>query len=292
MSSVIAATSGTYQLAEGPLWDAARQRLLWVDILGGLVLEGTLDGDRIAVSRQHHFDQMVGAAVTAEDGTLLIAGKEHLIVMNPDGSRTDSVRIIPAGARRRLNDGATDPAGRFLVGSLSLDDASQGEVLVRWERDGRVTTLDNDLTLSNGLAWSVDGALMYSVDTLRRAVFVREYDVETGEVGERRVHLQLKDGHPDGITLDAAGHLWVAVWGAGEVRRYTPDGTVTDVISVPARNTSSVALAGPDLRTLVITTAAASSHDTRAAQPDAGRLFTARAAVPGVPVTAWVPPAI
>lgn len=292
MSSVIAATSGKCQLAEGPLWDAARQRLLWVDIVGGIVLEGVLDGDRIEVVRQHDFDQMVGAVATAEDGTLLVAAQEQLIVVRPDGSRTDGVRIIPAGTRRRLNDGGTDPAGRFLVGSLALDGRSQTEVLVRWERDGRVTTLDTDLTLSNGLAWSVDGALMYSVDTLRRTVFVREYDVETGDVGERRVFLQLKDGDPDGIALDAAGHLWVAVWGAGEVRRYAPDGTVTDRVSVPVRNTSSVALAGPDLRTLVITTAMGSPGDTRPAQPDAGRLFTARAAVPGIPVTAWVPPAV
>ncbi len=292
MSSVIAATHGTYQLAEGPLWDAARQRLLWVDILGGIVLEGTLDGDRIAVSREHHFDQMVGAVATAEDGTLLVAAQEHLIVVRPDGSRTDGVRIIPAGERRRLNDGGTDPAGRFLVGSLSLDGPSQGEVLVRLERDGSITTLDTDLTLSNGLAWSVDGTVMYSVDTERRTVLVRDYDVETGEVGERSIHLHLEDGYPDGIAIDAAGHLWVAVWGAGEVRRYAPDGTVTDVVAVPARCTSSVALAGPDLRTLVITTAIESTGDTGPAQPDAGRLFTARTAVPGLPVTAWAPVAV
>ncbi len=291
MSSVIAATNGTYQLAEGPLWDAARQRLLWVDIVGGIVLEGALDEDRIAVIRQHHFDQMVGAVATAADGTLLVAAQQRLIIVRPDGSRADGVRIIPAGERRRLNDGGTDPAGRFLVGSLSLAGPSRSEVLVRWERDGRVTTLDTDLTLSNGLAWSVDGTLMYSVDTERGTVFVREYDVETGDVGERRTHLRLEDGYPDGITIDAAGHLWVAIWGAGEARRYAPDGTVTDVVPVPARNTSSVALAGPDLRTLVITTAAASPSDTGPAQPDAGRLFTARTAVPGIPVTAWVPPA-
>ncbi|MFD4505358.1 SMP-30/gluconolactonase/LRE family protein [Streptomyces sp. NPDC058457] len=293
MKNVIAATDGKYQLAEGPVWDAPRQRLLWVDISGGLVLEGTLDGDRIAVTREHRFDEMVSAVAAAEDGTLVVAALQHLVVVHPDGTRTDGPRVIPAGAGRRLNDGGTDPAGRFLVGSLRLDGRSESEVLVRWEQDGRLTPLDKDLTLSNGLAWSADGTLMYSVDTLRRTVFVRDYDAETGSVGERRVHVQLDDGYPDGIVLDAAGHLWVAVYGAGEVRCYAPDGTLSDRLVVPAPHTTSVAFAGPDLHTLVITTATPETDDPRRpATPDSGRLFTVRTAVPGLPVAAWAPPIV
>ena len=168
------ATTDSFRLAEGPRWDAARRRLLWVDIEAGAVLEGRLDGDRIAVTARHGFDGMVGAVTVAADGTLLVAGQERLVVLRPDGSRADGPRIVPAGERRRLNDGETDPAGRFLVGTLALAGGSEREELVRLEPDGTVTRLDGDLTLSNGLAWSTDGRTMYRVDTDRRKVFARD----------------------------------------------------------------------------------------------------------------------
>ncbi|RSM43184.1 SMP-30/gluconolactonase/LRE family protein [Amycolatopsis balhimycina DSM 5908] len=289
--TLAAATGSAYQLAEGPVWDPIRHRLLWVDILGGAVLEGTLDDGRIEVTTRHAFDEMVGAVAVAEDGTLLVAAQENFVLIHPDRTRESGPRIVPAGESRRLNDGGTDPAGRFLVGTLALAGASESEVLVRWEHDGRLTELDADLTLSNGLAWSADGTRMYSVDTLRGTVFVRGYDPRTGAVGRRQVHLRLDDGSPDGIALDAADHLWVAVWGAGEVRRYSPDGTVAERLAVPAPHTSCVAFAGDDLRTLVITTATNGLSDRqRRAHPDSGRLFTMRVDTPGLPVPAWVPP--
>jgi len=286
------ATAETFQLAEGPVWDAARRRLLWVDIHAGLVLEGVLEDTfgevRITVTRRHAFDCMVGAVVVADDGTLLVAAQEHLVVLDPDGTRHDGPRIIAPGQRRRLNDGGTDPAGRFLVGSMSLDGASERESLVRLEFDGRLTELDGDLTLSNGLAWSADGRRMYSADTMRRTVFVRHYEPSTGEVGERHVHLHLDDAFPDGIALDAEEHLWIAVWGRGEVRRYAPDGVLVSSLTLPAPHSSSVAFVGDELRTLVVTTATADlDEDQRRAYPESGRLFTARVDVPGLPVPPW-----
>jgi sugar lactone lactonase YvrE len=286
--SPAAATREAFRLAEGPLWDANRSRLLWVDILAGAVLEGTLEDGRIEVTGRHDFDGMVGAVAVADDGTLLVAAQEGLAVVRPDGTRADGPRVVPAGAKRRLNDGKTDPAGRFLVGTMPLDGESDAEVLVRLESDGSLTTLDDDLTLSNGLAWSADGRTMYSVDTLRGTVFARSYDPATGAVGERRTHLRLDDGIPDGIALDAEEHLWVAVHGAGQVRRFAPDGELADRLEVPAPHSTSVAFAGDDLRTLVITTAFGElSEEERRAHPESGRLFTTRVDVPGSPVAAW-----
>nr|WP_208905524.1 SMP-30/gluconolactonase/LRE family protein [Streptomyces melanosporofaciens] len=138
-----AGTYGAFRLAEGPLWDTVRQRLLWVDILAGQVLEGSLDPvGRITVTRRHRFDSMVGAVTVAEDGTLLVAAQEHLIVVEADGTRHDGPRIALAGERRRLNDGSMDPSGRFLVGILSLDGDSRRETLVRLEHNGGITMLD------------------------------------------------------------------------------------------------------------------------------------------------------
>lgn len=291
MKTASLATTDTFRLAECPVWDAARERLLWVDIVGGAVLEGTLKGGRVTVARRHAFDSMVGAVTVADDGTLLVAAQEHLIVLEPDGTRIDGPRVVPSGQRRRLNDGATDPAGRFLVGTLSLEGPSKQEVLVRLEPDGRLTPLDDDLTLSNGLAWSADGRLMYSVDSHLHTVFVRDYDPATGSATRRRVHLMVEDGLPDGIALDADDHLWIAVWGTGEARRYAPDGSVVDRLTVPAPHVSSIAFADHDLRTLVITTATDELTDRQLrAYPDSGRLFTTRVDVPGLPVPTWSGP--
>jgi sugar lactone lactonase YvrE len=174
------------------------------------------------------------------------------------------------------------------VGTLSLGGPSEREVLVRLEADGGLTVLDDDLALSNGLAWSADGRRMFSVDTVARTVSVRDYDLASGAVGPRRVHLRLEEGFPDGIAMDAADHLWVAVWGGGEVRRFAPDGTLVERVATGAPHTSSVAFAGDELRTLVVTTATSELGDDQLrAHPDSGRLFTARADVPGLPVAPW-----
>jgi sugar lactone lactonase YvrE len=288
MATATPASTERFRLGEGPVWDAPRDRLLWVDIEGRAMLQGVLDGGAVTVSGRIGFDTMVGAVAVAEDGTLLVAAQEHLVVVRPDGTREDGPRVIPAGEARRLNDGGTDPAGRFLVGTLSLGGPSEREVLVRLESGGRLTVLDDDLALSNGLAWSADGRRMFSVDTVARTVSVRDYDPGSGAVGPRRVHLRLEGGLPDGIAMDADDHLWVAVWGGGEVRRYAPDGTVVDRVVTGAPHTSSVAFAGGDLRTLVITTATSELGDDQlAAHPGSGRLFTARAEVPGLPVAPW-----
>jgi sugar lactone lactonase YvrE len=292
MATATPATSERFRLGEGPLWDAPRDRLLWVDIEGGAVLEGVLEAGAVTVTGRVEFGQMVGAVAAAADGTLLVAAQERLVVVRPDGARDDGPRVVPAGERRRLNDGGTDPAGRFLVGTLSLAGPSEREMLVRLEVDGRLTVLDDDLALSNGLAWSVDGRRMFSVDTLRGTVSVRDYDPGSGAVGPRRVHLRLEGGFPDGIAMDAADHLWVAVWGGGEVRRYAPDGALVERVATGAPHTSSVAFAGPDLRVLVVTTATSELTEAQLrAHPDSGRMLTVPVEVPGLPVAPWRGPA-
>jgi sugar lactone lactonase YvrE len=129
---------------------------------------------------------------------------------------------------------------------------------------------------------------MYSVDTVRRVVYARSYDAATGATGDRRVHIAFDEGYPDGMCSDAAGYLWIAMWGRGEVRRYTPAGDLEQTLPVPAPNVSSVAFAGAELDTLIITTATQDlTEDQLAAAPLSGKLFSARPAVPGLPVPLW-----
>jgi sugar lactone lactonase YvrE len=262
--------------------------VLFVDIPAGTVHEARLDGDRVEVTGSRSFDQTVGAVAVAADGGLLVAGARALIAVDGDDvRRAVGPDVIPAGARRRLNDAACDPAGRFLVGSMALDDTHARDVLVRLDGD-ELTVLDDDLTLSNGLAWSPDGRLLYSIDSTPAVVWVRDYDVTNGAVGPRREWLRLTDGTPDGMCADAQGHLWIAVWGAGQVRRYDPDGGLVGVVDVPAPHTSCPAFVGPGLDRLLITTATSElTAEQRAAYPDSGRLFLADVGVTGQPATPW-----
>jgi sugar lactone lactonase YvrE len=279
-------------LAEGPVWDAPRRRALWVDIDAGDVLTGELRGPDVRITDRLHVDDTVGAVVPADDGRLLVAGRTRLFVVGADRTPRPGPEVLPPDPRRRLNDGACDPAGRFLVGSLSRPERTPYEVLRRLGDDGTLTTLDDDLTLSNGLAWSPDGRLMYSVDSVPAVVWAREYDPATGETGPRREHLRLRDGLPDGLCADAAGNLWIAVFGAGQVRCYAPDGRHLHTVEVPAPNTTSVAFVGPALDTLLITTASVELDAERlAAHPRSGQLFTAgvgaATGVRGLPSAGW-----
>lgn len=275
-----------HRLAEGPVWDAAAGLLRWVDIEAGEVLAGALTAGKVTVTRVERLEPTVGAAVPGPDGSLLVAAATGVVVLGADGTRSAGPRLLP-GSGRRLNDGACDPAGRFLVGSLALTGPMGSEVLLRLEDDGTVTELDTDLGLSNGLGWSPDGHTLYSTDTTARTVWRRPYDPGTGAVGPREPHLRTTDS-PDGLAVDAAGDLWVAYWGAGQVRRHGPDGAVRAVVEVPAPHTTSVAFAGPELDVLVITTASEGlSPDAAARFPDSGRLFMVVPGVRGRPTTPW-----
>jgi sugar lactone lactonase YvrE len=290
-SSIVArpVDAGVCELGEGPVWDAGRERLLWVDIDSGVVHQGVVDGGSITATGAWRFAAEVGAVAVGAAGELLVAEREVLTRVAVDGTRTELARVLAAGSTSRLNDGAVDPAGRFLVGSLDPAQRSGTEVLVRLENGG-LTTLDDDLILSNGLAWSPAGDRLFSIDTVPGVVWVRDYDPVSGATGERREAFRVGDGAPDGMCADADGNLWIAVWGGGRVECRTPQGLVLATVTVDAPHVSSVAFAGPDLDLLVITTARADlAPAALAAHPDSGRLFTVHVGMTGLPTPYWDP---
>ena len=291
MTTLAARAAGTavHRLAEGPVWDPDRQRLLWVDIPAGAVHCGRLAADSSVITDgSWSFGGTVGAVAVAADGELLVAGKETVLRVAQDGSRTPVATVLAPGDYR-LNDGGVDPAGRFLVGSLALDGSSGRQVLVRLDPAGP-TVLDNDLSLSNGLAWSRNGDRMYSIDTTPQTVWVRDYDAATGAIGPRALAFAIEDGFPDGMCADEDGNLWIAIWGRGRVECRTPDGQLRATVAVDAPHTSSVTFAGPDLDILVITTARENlSPAERVAHPNSGQLFTVRPGIRGLPVPYWNP---
>jgi sugar lactone lactonase YvrE len=252
------------------------------------VFEGRIVGTRVEETSRLDFDGPVGVAVPGVDGSILVATSDRLVVVAPDGERTNGPVIVPEGVLSRTNDGACDPAGRLLVGTLALDDRTGGESLYRVEDDGSLATIDSDLTLSNGLGWSPDGSLLYSTDSAPGIIWVRDYDAGTGATGQRREHLRIEDGDPDGLCVDSRGNLWVAIWGAGEVRSFAPGGELVAVVTVPTPHPSSVAFVRDGLDTLLITTASRDLSEIELARyPDAGRLFLASVGATGTPTFAW-----
>ena len=203
-----------YGLAEGPLWDEHRERVLWVDVNAGHVHSGSLDGSVITPADRLGFDETVGAVVCSAEGQLLVAGRRDLYRVTRDSRREMLANVIPAGKNSRLNDGACDPVGRFLVGSLALDARVRDECLWQIGPGGSVAIIDDDVTLSNGLAWSPDGAVLYSVDTALGIVCARPYDAASGNWGTRAVILRIGEGAPDGLCVDTYGNLWIAIWPA------------------------------------------------------------------------------
>lgn len=288
MIQATALETEAFILSEGPLWDAATGRVVWVDLEAGRILSAPWVDGRLGEVASVSVGEQVGCAFPIGGGRYVAALTRELAIVEADGTIRRGSALTPEGTR--FNDGEIDPAGRLVVGTLALNEAGWDHLLLRLEHDGTVTTLDDDLGLSNGLGWSPDGATFYSIDTPRRTVFRRDYDVATGAVGKREVFIELVDAYPDGMTVDADGNLWIAIWGGHEVRCYDASGARIDgaTVSVDAPHVSSAVFVGPDLDHLVITSASRDlSPDERLRWPHAGGLFVAHPDARGRASTPW-----
>lgn len=275
---------------EGPTWDSTRGELIWVDIPQGEVRRASVSADgAVAEIAVHRAGDTASVVVPAVEGGWLVGADEGFCHLSPDGALRQLVELSGEGGDRpggtRTNDGGVDPVGRFFAGTMAFDKRTGAGALYRVDLDGSVHTQLADVTISNGIVWTADGCTVYFIDSGPATVVAFDYDVETGAFGQRRVVVDLSDddaGVPDGMTLDAEDHLWVAVFGGGQVRRYSPDGEQVAVVTVSAQQTTSCAFAGPDLDQLVISTSTQGLTDQdRAAQPDAGRLFIAKPGLTG-----------
>ena len=199
-----------------------------------------------------------------------------------DGFRTD--RSVT-----RFNDGKPSPWGDFWAGTMPWAEGGPSCALYRLTPDGRVTELLDKVGLSNGLDWSDDRTRFYYADSMSGGVDVFACDPETGALGERSRFVTVEAGTPDGLTLDADGCLWLAVFGTGEVRRYTPSGDLDTVIGLPVDQPTSIAFGGDDLSTLYITTARENLTPAQIAlQPHAGDIFACTPGVAGRPPNLFI----
>ncbi|KMS87755.1 MULTISPECIES: SMP-30/gluconolactonase/LRE family protein [Streptomyces] len=266
-------------LGEGPTWDPATGRLIWLDILGmRLHTYDPSSGRRTIRTTPQH----VGAAKPRAGGGLVLNLRDGVGLLDPD----DTFRWLhhEPVAGRRANDAAVAPDGSLWAGTMRYDEAPGGGTLSRLTGDGAVRTVLPDVTVSNGTGWSPDGRLMYYVDSPTRRVDVFDHD-EDG-VRDRRTLVEIEEGagFPDGLTVDAEGCVWVALWDGGAVRRYTPAGELDRVITLPTPRTTACAFGGAALTDLYITTARTGLPPT---DPLSGSLLVVPGAGQGLPQPAF-----
>ncbi|HEX8504679.1 MAG TPA: SMP-30/gluconolactonase/LRE family protein [Hymenobacter sp.] len=272
-------------LGEGSLWNPQTKELYWVDIEGrALHIFDPATGQ----DRRLPTGKRVSTAVPMHDGHVLVALQNGLHRLDPTSGALSRLADPITDAHLRFNDGKCDPAGRFWVGTYDLQPRQHSGTLYRYDPDGRTHVMRRRVTNSNGLAWSADRRTMYYVDTPTLAVQAFDYDDATGDIANPRVVVTIPEdagGEPDGMTIDAEGKLWVALFGAGAVHRYDPaTGALLQKVNVPAPNTSSCAFGGPDLKTLYITTARTGLTAQQLQEfPLSGNLFASEPGVAGVP---------
>jgi sugar lactone lactonase YvrE len=281
-NSLDVAVRATAVLGEGPTWDPATGTLLWVDILASEVHRFDPGGGRDAVLLRT--PQHVGAVKPRAAGGVVVNLRDGVGRYAADGAFDWLADLAEDG--RRGNDAAVDAHGWLWAGTMAYDERQGGGRLYRVGPGGEVVTVLPEVTVSNGIGWSPDGRLMYYIDTPTRRVDAFDVDPGSGLVARRRpfVHVEPAAGFPDGMTVDADGCVWVALWDGGAVRRYTPAGDLDRVVEVPARRTTACAFGGPGLGDLYITTATVGLDPAaRAAQPLAGSVFVLPGAGAGQP---------
>lgn len=271
------------ELGECPRWHAHERRLYWVDIarceLHRLDPATGLDEVR-------SFDDPVGCFAFRAAGGLVLGMKSGAALIDDfDGSlRPFGPQIFADRLHHRFNDGRTDPAGRFWIGSVNAAKDTPDAGLYRLNPDGTLTEIELGMMTANGAAFSADGARFCHADTPSHAL--RHYDVVDGALTNRRVFHQFVQGtgRPDGGSFDEEGCYWTALFDGGRVVRLSPAGELLATVTLPVTHPTMIAFGGGDRRTAFVTSARTGlTADALADQPHAGGIFTFRVDVPGVP---------
>lgn len=271
-------------LGEGPRWfDGA----LWgVDITGCLIWQ-LRDGNW----QQWALPGMVGCLAPSEGRNLILGCADGLYRFNLDDETRSLIADPEPNREIRFNDGAVDPAGRLIAGTMPMTGPERAGSLFALDPDGRVRTLLTGIACSNGIDWNNAGDQMYYVDSPTRRLDVIDYDLSSGAIGNRRPLVDWGDVPevPDGLTVDADGNVWIAFWGGWRIEvRDGSDGSLLETYPLPVERVTAIAFGGDDLKTCFVTSAREGLSDSEIAeQPLAGRTFACRPGAKGRPCRAF-----
>lgn len=269
---------------EGPLWNVDDGRLWWTDIHGQRVRRydpttGAIDA--IAVPER----LCAFAFIEGERERILAAFATGIGVFDLRDGSIDWIARPEIDTGRRFNDGRVDRAGRFWVGSMVEDARAAPRSAALWRVDGdRGSAIQQDrVQISNGLCSSLDGRTLYFADSPTRRIDAYDLDPATGRLANRRTFATIAQGEPDGATVDTEDCMWIALWGAGQVARYSPAGELLQVVSLPVSQPSCVSFGGDDLATMYVTTSRLGmSAEQLTLEPQAGSIFAFKPGAAGV----------
>jgi sugar lactone lactonase YvrE len=268
-------------LGEGPFWDGKKEELYFVDISNKQVLIFAPSSNSVEAIT---FDQEIGAVLLDHNSELIVAARDGLYAATRDGDLKTLLAPIDFGdSSIRCNDAKCDANGRIWVGTMAFDFAEGAAALYSYDSKELKKVLSN-LTISNGMGWSVDQKTMYFIDSQTSRVDTFDFDLATGAICNRQPFVTFSDPGviPDGMTTDEEGGIWVALFGGSAVRRFDSSGKLTHTVSVPATQVTSCCFGGPDMSELFITTAQyAMDADTLSRDPLAGSLFRVKTSFKG-----------
>ncbi|WP_240488164.1 MULTISPECIES: SMP-30/gluconolactonase/LRE family protein [unclassified Halomonas] len=269
-------------LGEGPQWDAKNQRLYWCDIL-----EKQLHWLSPASGESGHFqfDHRVSLAAPLEEGGLLLVGEDRLSRFDPDSGKAEKLCDFEAdNPVTRSNDARIDRHGSLWLSSMGKSAERNAGSLYRLHR-GELSRLRTGLTIPNAICFAENGEFAWFTDTVTGVVMRWALDSDGWPQGEPQPWADFFSslGNPDGAVMDSEGCLWLALWGAGQVVRLDHDGQIIGRVELPVSQPSCPAFAGPDLKTLYITTAQEGfSAEQLAQEPTAGSLYVVETGITGL----------
>lgn len=272
------------ELGEGPRWHMAEGRLYWVDIARReLHRFNPTDGS----DEMRTFGQPVGCFAFRAGGGLLLAMKDGLALLDgwDEAPRPFGEQILRDKPDLRFNDGRTDPAGRFWVGSVNMAKSARDASLYRVEPDGRIDLIESGMLTCNGAAFNADGTAFRHADTPSHQLRGYDVDPKTGALSNRHILRRFPEGRgrPDGGSFDAEGCYWTALFDGSRVVRLSNEGEILNTVELPVSRPTMIAFGGRDLRTAYVTSARTGLSDEQLAeQPHAGAIFAFHTDVPGL----------
>ncbi|MFI1459762.1 SMP-30/gluconolactonase/LRE family protein [Nocardia carnea] len=277
-----------YELGEGAR--ATDDGFVFVDLLAGRLFETDGETETGAARERLRLDIPLGAVAPCAGGGWIAAAGTGIALLHVSNGAEPSAADVDidwlakpfdnTSVPMRMNDGVADPRGRFWAGAMPYDGTPGAGRLVRVDPDGSVHVVLDGLTVPNGPAFGADGATMYLADSARGVIL--QYRVgEDGGIDEpATVFATVDDASPDGMTVDADGYVWSALWGGRRLHRYSPDGELIDVVPVPAAQPTSIAFSARAPHRLLVTTA---THGLTEPGPLDGATLVASTTVAGLP---------
>lgn len=268
-----------HEIGEGPLWSPEEGVLYWVDIPAASFHRWQPDAK---CYETFVLPRPVGSLGFRQGGGFILALKNGFHFWDPETHEVEFL-VDPEADKpwSRFNDGAVDRRGRFWAGTMNDNGQSK---LYRYDPDGSLHVMETGITCSNGIGFSPDNHTMYYSDSQVYTVYAYDFELESGEISNRRVFRKFDNGDPDGLTVDSQGNIWIAIWGGWCVEQYAPEGALIERIEMPVQYPTCPIFGGEEMNELYVTSAwYLLDRAGRGSQPLAGDLFRIRTGVKGLP---------